>query len=123
MAPVEGILTGAGQLALASEFRFDYWKTGIEHRYYLVKRGRMNNDGKWAITDGEAAFRPFYWDGADWSDELLGPDAFRWDLEQALVIAKGLAFEENQRMIAVMEAKIGGYRGGKYDLAARKEKV
>jgi len=117
------ILTSAGQLGLASEFRFDYWRTDIEHRYFLVKRGRRAFDQNWVIIDGEVSGMPSFWDGADWRTDLLGPDAYRWELEPALVVTKELAFEENQRMIAVMESRFGGYRGGKHDLAARKEKA
>jgi hypothetical protein len=114
---VSGILTAQGQLALASEFRLDYWHTHAEHRYYAVRRGRGRNDGRWAVCDG-GEFGA-YWDGTDWNAGLRGPDAYRFELEEALVIAKRLAFEENQHVIAIMEARFGGFAGGPYDMAAR----
>jgi hypothetical protein len=116
---VEGVLTAAGQLAHASEFRFDYWHTEAEHRFFLVKKGWKRYDGRWCITDGNGMSD--YWDGEDWSSGLRGPDAYRYSLEEALVIAKRLAFEENQRIVAIMENSVGGIRGGSYDHAARKE--
>jgi hypothetical protein len=107
-------LTATGQLAYASEFRFDYWRTEAEHRYFTVRKGRRSNDGRWAICDG-GEFGA-YWDGKDWNTELRGPDAYRYDLEEALPVAKRLAFEENQRWVAIMEARFGGFRGGPYDM-------
>lgn len=115
---MEDILTAHGQLALASEFRFDYWHTEAEHRYFTVRRGRNRNDGKWAICDGGESSA--YWNGTEFSFELRGPEAYRYALEVALVIAKRLAFEENQRTVEILENAVGGIRGGPYDMAARK---
>lgn len=115
------VLTGRGQLALASEFRFDYWHTDAEHRYYTVKRGRGRLDGKWCILDGVELDMCIwaYWDGTCWNPEIRGEDAYRYELEEALVITKKLAFEENQRVIDVMERRFGEFRGGRYDMAVR----
>lgn len=114
------VLTAQGQLALASEFRFDYWHTDAEHRFYVVKRGRKHLDGMWCILDGvELAGSWAYWDGVCWNAEVRGKDAYRFGLEEALVTAKRLAFEENQDVIGIMEKRFGGFRGGSYDLAAR----
>jgi hypothetical protein len=113
---VAGVLTAQGQLALASEFRFDYWHTDMEHRYYTVRRGMKRNDCRWAVCDGGEMGS--YWDGQDWNENLRGPDAYRYELEEALLVARRLAFEENQRVVAIMEARIGGVVGGPYDMAA-----
>jgi hypothetical protein len=117
---VAGVLTAEGQLALASEFRFDYWHTDRKHYSYTVRRGRGANDSRWAICDGGEF--GVYWNGSDWCDPPLGPDAYRYELEEALVIAQRLAFEENQRWIALFEERVGGTRGGPYDMAAGKGK-
>lgn len=110
-------MTAAGQLAVASEFRFDFWRTEADHRYYTVRKGRRHNDGMWAICDG-GEFGA-YWDGTEWNDSIRGPDAYRYaELEVALVVARDLAFIENQRWVAIMEAKYPGeIRGGPYDQA------
>lgn len=119
VGPVEEILTAAGQLALASEFRFDYWNTQSEHLFFLVKKGRKRHDGKWCITHGDGMSA--YWDGTGWNDAIRGEDAYRYELEDALVIAKRLAFEENQRIVDIMEGKVGGIRNGPYDLAGKEK--
>jgi hypothetical protein len=113
---VEG-LTDEQKLLYSSEFRFNYWRTESEHRFYTVRMGVKRNDGRWGINDG-GAFGAC-WDGKDWGDELRGPDAYRYDLDEALVITKRLAFEENQRIVAIMEARFPGqFRGGPYDMAS-----
>jgi hypothetical protein len=116
---VEGILTAAGQLAHASEFRFDFWRTREgEHRYFVVRRGSGHNDGRWAICNGNAGAA--YWDGSEWDDNLRGPSAYRYDLDDALLMTKQLAFEENQRYVALLEAKYPGQIRGSYlDMASR----
>lgn len=114
---MEGILTAAGQLAHASEFRFDVWrvKTG-EHRFYTVRRGKSHNSDRWAICDGDFSF----WDGKEFDDELRGPSAYRYDLDDALLIAKRLAFEENQRLVELLEARNPGeIRGSYLDMSTR----
>jgi hypothetical protein len=112
---VGGILTAAGQLAYVSEFRFDYWHTESEHRYYTVCRGVKQHDGRWGINEG--GVMGVYWDGEKW-DHVRGPDAYRYDLEEALPIARRLAFEENQHVIEIMENRFPGeFRGRRYDQA------
>lgn len=111
------IRTAAGQLAHCSAFRFDYWHTEVVHRFYSVIKGRRQYDGRWAIVDG--GDMGAYWDGSEFLTGIKGPDAYRYtDLEEALMIAKRLAFEENQRVVGIMEARFGGFRGGVYDQAA-----
>jgi len=111
------ILTCAGQLELASEFRFDYWHTDNEHRFYTVSRGVRKYSTLWGVCEGGST-------GAFWVPEegwgyARGYDAYRFELEDALKIAKRLAFEENQKIIGVMEGKFPGeFRGGPYDQAA-----
>lgn len=116
------ILTAAGQLVYASEFRFDYWRLDSGgHRFYSVRKGRGHNDGRWAICDGGESGA--YWDGTEWNASLRGPSAYRYELEDALKIAKRLAFEENQRWVGIMEAKFPGtIRGGSVDMAAKGSK-
>lgn len=112
------VLTAAGQLHYASEFRFDFWRTEAEHRYYSVRRGRKHNDGMWAVCDGGEAGA--YWDGKEWNGSLRGPDAYRYELEDALKIAKRLAYEENQRWVGIMEARLPGeIRGSSIDMATK----
>lgn len=111
--------TAKGQLAIASEFRFDYWRTGHQHKFYTVARGRRGYDHKWAILDGGEF--GVSWDGADWG-HWRGADMYCYELEEALPIARQLAFEENQRIIELMERDFPGqFRGGECDLSARKE--
>lgn len=117
----EELLTAGGQLGRASEFRFDYWRTDTEHACYLVKRGKLHSDGRWCITSGESMSA--FWDGQDWNDEIRGPDAYKYDMEEAMLIARRLAFEENQRIIEYMEDRFPGmYRGKAVDQAARRQK-
>lgn len=115
-----GILTAAGQLAHASEYRFDYWRTRDEHRFYAVRKGWRKAAAGWAIIDGPAEaglFGPF-WDGREWNHEIRGLDAYRFQLEPALLVAQHLAFEENQRMIDVMERRFpGNFRGSPFDFS------
>lgn len=112
------VLTAAGQLALATEFRFDVWCAEHEHRYITVKRGHGKIPDKWAIADGESAFGRF-WDGELWNFGCMGADAYQWDLEEALVIAKDLAISGNREMVEMMERRFPGqYRGGPLDFAA-----
>lgn len=114
------LLTAAGQLELASEFRFDFWHTEYEHRFFAVRKGWGHAGNGWAITKGSVS-GPF-WDGDGWNDTVRGRDAYRYELEEALMIARHLAFEENQRMIAVMERLLPGeFKGGPCDQAARTE--
>lgn len=111
-------MTAAGQLAVASEFRFDYWHTEIEHHFYTVRRGMKRYDGRWGINEGGSM--GVYWDGEKWGP-VRGPDAYRYELEEALPIARELAFEENQRVIGIMEGRFPGeFRGTRFDLARRK---
>jgi hypothetical protein len=113
---VEGILTAAGQLAHVSEFRFDYWHTDVEHRYYTVRRGVNRYDGRWGVNEG--GVMGVYWDGEGWA-HVRGSGAYRYELEEALPIAQRLAFEENQHVIMVMENRFPGeFRGGPYDMSA-----
>lgn len=111
-----GILTAAGQLAHASEFRFDYWRTREgEHRYFTVRKGTGRNDGKWGVSNGHA-----FWDGNEWDDSLRGPSAYRYDLDDALLVAKQIAFEENQRIVDLLEAQYPGkIRGSYLDMTSR----
>lgn len=113
-----GILTAAGQLAHASEFRFDYWHTREgEHRFFTVRKGQGLNDGRWGICNGHA-----FWDGGEWDDNLRGPSAYRYDLDDALLVAKRLAYEENQRCVALLEARYPGQIRGSYlDMASREK--
>jgi hypothetical protein len=114
------ILTAAGQLAHASEFRFDYWHTKAEHSFYTVRRGTHDYVDRWAICIGNGFAG--HWDGTEWSDALRGPDAYKYELDEALVIAKRLAYEENQRWVAIFEAqRPGTIRGGPYDMATQKD--
>lgn len=118
---MEDVLTAAGQLAIATEFRFDVWRRGHEHRYLTVKRGHGKIPNGWAIADGESAYGRF-WDGELWSCECRGADAYRWELEEALVLAKDLAFGANQEMVDMMEGRFPGeFRGGPLDFAVRRE--
>ncbi len=119
MGSVE-LLTAQGQLALASEFRFDYWHTKAEHDFYTVKRGRKGLDGRWCVLSGVelSGCIWWYWDGEKWNAEVRGKDAYRFDLEEALLIARRLAFEENQRIVETMERRFPGeFRGGPVDMA------
>lgn len=107
-------MTAAGQLAVASEFRFDYWHTQSEHKFYTVRRGVKGYEAGWAISDGGAS-GPF-WDGAGWNDDIRGEDAYRYELEDALLIARRLAFAENQHIIGIMENQFPGqFRGTRID--------
>lgn len=115
---MKDVLTAAGQLALVSEFRLDYWRTKNDHRFFTVQRGRKLCDGMWAICDG-GEFGAC-WNGETWSHECRGLDAYRYELEEALRIAKELALAENQHIIEVMEKRFpGDFRGGPFDLAAK----
>lgn len=115
-----GVLTAQGQLALASEFRFDVWSSEFEHEYITVKLGRMKVRGKWAIAAGEEQFGRF-WDGECWDLNLRGEGAYRWDLEEALVLARDLAYVANQEKVDMMERRFPGeFRGGPYDMATRR---
>lgn len=116
-----GILTVAGQLARASEFRFDVFVTEHEHEYITVKQGRGKYTGKWAIAAGEAEFGRFY-TGDVWSFKARGTDAYFWDLEEALVKAQELALEANQSKIDLLERKFPGeFRGGPHDMVVEGE--
>jgi hypothetical protein len=119
---VAGILTAAGQLAHASEFRFDYWRLESgEHRFFTVRKGFGHNDGRWAICNSVGGIA--YWDGQEWDNCLRGPSAYRYDLDDALLVARDLAFEENQRWVAIFEAKRPGeFRGSSLDMAAQKKR-
>lgn len=115
-------MTAHGQLAVASEFRFDYWKTDVDHHYYVVKRGKRFLSDRWAILNNNEF--GVAWDGVEWG-AWRGVEMYRYeDLEEALARAKALALEENQRIIEMMERQFpGDFRGGKYDLMARKEET
>lgn len=115
---MEGILTAAGQLAHASEFRFDVWRTREgEHRFIVVRRGTSHHEDRWAVHDGHA-----FWDGEAWNDELRGPSVYRYELDEALLTAKRLAYEQNQHWVSVFEAKYPGeVRGSHLDMSTRKE--
>lgn len=112
-------MTAHGQLAIASEFRFDYWKTEDEHRYYVVKRGKRDFSDRWGILDNHEF-------GVAWNDKEWGPwrgaDMYRYeDLEEALARARALTLEANQVIIEIMEGSFPGqFRGGPHDLLTRK---
>lgn len=87
------VLTAQGQLALASEFRFDIRRDdGMRfHEYITVKRGRGSLSEKWAIAASEAEYGRFFNPESDcWDFSLRGADAYCWDLESALVKAREL---------------------------------
>lgn len=112
------LLTAQGQLSLASEFRFDVWHTEHEHEYITVKKGRRKLEEKWAISAGESEHGHF-WDGDHWNFEIRGADAYVWELEPALVLARKLAFDMNQGVVDRQERRFPGeFRGGPYDQAA-----
>lgn len=109
-------MTAAGQLALASEFRFVYWDTPAEYKSYTVRRGQGSLDKGWAVWDGSA----YTWDGMQWCTSLYGEDAYRWELEEALRIARKLQLEMNAVLIHQMEKRFPGeFKGGPYDMAAQ----
>lgn len=112
-------MTAHGQLAIASEFRFDYWKKNGDHLYYVVKRGKRDLSDRWGILDDHEF--GFAWNGKEWG-YWRSDDMYRYtDLEEALTMARRLAIEANQEIIEAMEAKFPGeFRGGPYDLTARK---
>jgi hypothetical protein len=118
---VEDLRTAHGQLAVASEFRFDYWHTRSEHQSYTVRRGVGKLEHRWAICHGGELGEK--WNGEEWCMSLYKEDAYRFELEEALLIARHLAFEENQRTVARMERMLPGeIRGSAYDQATWKEK-
>jgi hypothetical protein len=110
-------MTATGQLAIASEFRFDVFHTPEEHQYITVKRGRGEREDKWAIAASESENRRFFDpDSYAWK-WLTDSDAYVWDLEPALTLARDLAFEMNQVKIGIMERRFPGqFRGGPYDM-------
>lgn len=114
---MEDVLTAAGQLAVASEFRLVYWHTKSEYLYLTVRRGRRAYEKLWAVCDTDE--HGHCWTGEDWSFHCRGADAFKFELEEALRIAKELALAKNQYTIDIMESRFpGDYRGGPFDLAA-----
>lgn len=113
---MEDLTTGHGQLWVPSEYRFVYWPP--ETRYYTAVLGKGHADGLWAVCDTDRFGA--CWTGEKWSFDCRGLDAFRYDLEGALDVAKQLAIEKNQHIIEIMEKKFPGeFRGGKHDLAAK----
>lgn len=106
-------------LAHASEFRFVYWDTPSEYRFYTVRRGHGSLRQRWAVWDGGA----YTWNGTRWCTDLYGEDAYRWDLDAALGIADLLAREMNLVIVHQMEKKFPGrFKGGAYDMAAQEER-
>lgn len=104
----EGILTGAGQLAHASEFRFDIRRDDEHsaHDYITVKRGRGRLSDKWAIAAGESEFGRFFNTATDcWSFEIRGADAYCWELEPALLKARELAASAQREVEEIMERR------------------
>lgn len=115
-------MTAHGQLAVASEFRFDYWHTREgEHRYYTVSRGVGKLEHRWAICNGGPLGEK--WDGESWQQSIYKADAYRYELEEALVTARQLAFYENQRLVSITESRMPGQIKGSYlDQATWKER-
>lgn len=102
-----------GALDELSEFRIVYW-TDRKARYYTVRRDLDQRSDLWGIFDGDEA-----WTGESWDGIRDLPSSFRWDLADALKIARKLAYEENQRIVALMEREYPGqYKGSGHDFAA-----
>lgn len=118
---MEALKTAQGQLAIASEFRFVYWTGSSDYAYYVVKRGRRYLENRWGVLDSSEY--GVAWNGTEWG-AWRGADMFCYvDLEEALVTARTLAFEENQRIIDDVEREFPGqFRGGQHDLAGKEER-
>lgn len=102
----------------ASEYRFVYWDTESEYRYYIVKRGHSPFRDMWAVQDGGFVS----WDGTQWDENLRGGDAFRWELGEALRLAEALAREMNMVLIHQMEKRFPGeFKGSRFDLSAQEK--
>lgn len=100
------LLTAGGQLALASEFRFDVLHTEHEHNYVTVKRGRGRLSDKWAIAASESEYGRFFNPVTGcWSFDIRGADAYVWELEPALLKARELAAAAHQEITGIMERR------------------
>lgn len=108
--------SGPHSLAVPSEYRFVYWDTEGDYRYYIVKRGHSPCREKWAVQDGGFTS----WDGNWWDENLRGADAFRWELGEALDLADTLAREMNAAIVHQMEKRFPGqFKGSRHDLSAQ----
>lgn len=103
-------------LDLVSEFRFVYWHTDVEKpSSYKVRRDWENRSDRWGIFEGDV----LVWTGESWEPLGAVPDAFRWELPEALKVAQELAREENAYRIAIMEQKFPGqFKGGPWDMSS-----
>lgn len=101
-----GVLTAEGQLAIASEFRFDIRHDGVWREYITVKRGRGPLQDKWAIAANESEYGRFF-DSATgcWTFAMRGGDPYVWDLEPALVKAQELAAVAQKEITEIMERR------------------
>lgn len=98
----------------ASEFRFVYWSGDRKALSYKVRRDADHRSDKWGIFEGDWDV----WDGGGWTDLGPKPEAFLWELGEALKIAERLAYSENQRIVGEMERRFpGDFKGGEFDFA------
>lgn len=115
---MEELKTAHGQLAIASEYRFVYWGASYSYAFYTVARGRRHLEGRWGILDGGEFGTA--WNGSEWVSGSSQEKFPYTDLEEALVTARRLAVEENQRIVEAMERRFPGqFRGSEFDLAAK----
>lgn len=97
-----------------SEFRFVYWMGDGRALSYVVRRDREHRTRKWSIFEGDW----LAWADGKWQEMGPRPEAFVYELKDALRTAERLAYEENQRIIGVMEGRFPGqFKGGPFDLA------
>lgn len=112
---MEKLVTEINLADFASEFRFDYWRTENEHRFFTVKQGVGKYVGRWAVLDGLHV-----WNGEFWDPNARGWDMYRYERNEALDAAVKLAFEKNQEVVGQMERRYPGkFRGSRYDKAVQ----
>jgi hypothetical protein len=97
-----------------SAYRVPYWVTKSENHFYTVERQSDRHGGeKWGIFEGDQA-----WVGDQWIPSFRHPDSYAWDEDLAKALAGRLAFEENQRIVDIMENRFPGeFRHGPYDMS------